>query len=164
LVYVPENQSDIFLESGNWELMNAFIDGNDALDEARGSVIERNTARAPWQNILDVQISQSIRTFEGQRIEIIAEVNNFLNLLNDDWGRIKNTSFNNISAWGFEGYVQPEQVGTVENGRVITQDDVGKPRVTFEEETVRERLNGEQFFTSEIPSRWRARLSVKYTF
>jgi hypothetical protein len=41
---------------------------------------------------------------------------------------------------------------------------VGKPRVNFEEETVRERLNGQQFFTSEIPSRWRARLSVKYTF
>ncbi|WP_119842330.1 TonB-dependent receptor [Salinibacter ruber] len=164
LVYVPENQSDIFLESGNWELMNAFIEGSDALSEARGSVIERNTARAPWQNILDVQISQSIRTFEGQRIEIIAEVNNFLNLLNDDWGRIQNTGFNNIPAWGFEGYVTPDQVGTVENGRVITQDDVGKPRVNFEEETVRERLNGQQFFTSEIPSRWRARLSVKYTF
>jgi len=164
LVYVPEEQSDILLESNNWELMNSFIDGNEALDEARGSVIERNTARTPWQNILDVRVSQSIQTFEGQRIQIIAEVNNFLNLLDDDWGRIKNTSFNNVTAWSFEGYVQPDEVGTMENGRILTEDDVGKPRVSFEEETVREKLNGEQFFTSDIPSRWRARLSVKYTF
>jgi len=164
LVYVPENESDIVLESGNWDLMNAFIEGDDALSDARGSVIERNTARAPWQNILDVRLSQRIRTFDGQRIEFIAEVDNFLNLLNDDWGRIENTSFNNIPAWGFEGYVTPEAVGTAENGRIITEDDVGKPRISFQEETVREKLNGRQFFTSDIASRWRARLSIKYTF
>jgi hypothetical protein len=164
LVYVPENESDIVLESDNWDLMNAFIEGDDALSDARGSVIDRNTARAPWQNILDVRLSQRIQTFDGQRIEFIAEVDNFLNLLNDDWGRIENTSFNNITAWAFEGYVTPEAVGTVENGRILTEDDVGKPRVSFEEETVREKLNGRQFFTSDIASRWRARLSIKYTF
>jgi len=164
LVYVPEDQNDIVLESNNWELMDAFIEGNEALDEARGSVIERNTARSPWQHILDVRLSQSIRTFQGQRIEIIAEAENFLNMLNDDWGRIRNTSFNNITAWGFEGYVTPDEVGTMENGRILTEDDVGKPRVSFEEETVRDQLNGEQFFTSDIASRWRARLSIKYTF
>ena len=164
LVYVPENESDIILESDNWDLMNAFIEGNEALDDARGSVIDRNTARAPWQNILDVRLSQRIQTFEGQRIEFIAEVDNFLNLLNDDWGRIENTSFNNITAWAFEGYVTPDEVGTRENGRILTEDDVGKPRVNFEEETVREKLNGDQFFIQDIPSRWRARLSIKYTF
>ena len=164
LVYVPENESDIVLESDNWDLMNAFIEGDDALSDARGSVIDRNTARTPWQNILDVRLSQRIQTFEGQRIEFIAEVENFLNLLNDDWGRIENTSFNNITAWSFEGYVTPEAVGTLENGRILTEDDVGKPRVSFEEETVREKLNGRQFFTSDIASRWRARLSIKYTF
>jgi hypothetical protein len=163
-VYVPENESDIVLESDNWDLMNAFIEGDDALSDARGSVIDRNTARTPWQNILDVRLSQRIQTFEGQRIEFIAEVENFLNLLNDDWGRIENTSFNNITAWSFEGYVTPEAVGTLENGRILTEDDVGKPRVSFEEETVREKLNGRQFFTSDIASRWRARLSIKYTF
>jgi hypothetical protein len=164
LVYVPENQSDIFLESENWDLMNAFIEGNDALDEARGSVIDRNTARAPWQNILDLHLAQSFRTFDGQRLRFTLDVVNVLNLLNDSWGRIRNTSFNNIQAWSFEGYVSEEDVGTEVNGRIVSQDDVGKPRVSFDEETVRERLNGEQFFVEDISSRWRLRLGVKYTF
>ena len=164
LVYVPENQSDIFLESENWDLMNAFIEGNDALDEARGSVIDRNTARAPWQNILDLHLAQSVRTFDGQRLRFTLDVVNVLNLLNDSWGRIRNTSFNNIQAWSFEGYVSEEDVGTEVNGRIVSQDDVGKPRVSFDEETVRERLNGEQFFVQDISSRWRLRLGVKYTF
>jgi hypothetical protein len=164
LVYVPENQSEIFLDSQNWELLDAFIEGNDALDEARGSVIDRNTAQAPWQNILDLHLSQSIQTFTGQRVRITADVVNVLNLLNDEWGRIRNTSFNSIQAWSFESYVTEEQVGTEVNGRVVTQDDVGKPRISFDEETVREKLNGEQFFIEDIASRWRLRLGVKYTF
>ncbi len=164
LVYVPENRSDIFLESENWDLMNAFIEGNDALDDARGSVIDRNTARAPWQNILDLHLAQSFRTFEGQQLRLTLDVVNVLNLLDDSWGRIQNTSFNNIQAWSFEGYVSEEDVGTEVNGRIVSQDDVGKPRVSFDEETVRDRLNGEQFFVQDIPSRWRLRLGVKYTF
>jgi hypothetical protein len=164
LVYVPESESDIFLESDNWELMDAFIEGEEALDEARGSVIDRNTARTPWQHLLDFRLGQTIRTVEGQRIEFTLDVENVLNLLNDDWGRIKNVSFNNVDAWSFEGYVTDEDVGTKVNGRTVTQDDVGKPRVSFDEETVRENLNGEQFFVENIFSRWRLRLGVKYTF
>ena len=164
LVYVPENRSDIFLESGNWDLMNAFIEGNEALDEARGSVIDRNTAQAPWQNILDLHLAQSIRTFDGQRMKVTLDVVNVLNLLNDSWGRIRNTSFNNIPAWSVEGYVQEGDVGSEVNGRIVSQDDVGKPRVSFSEQTARQDLNGEQFFVEDIPSRWRLRLGVKYTF
>jgi len=164
LVYVPENRNDIVLESDNWNLMNSFIESRDALDEARGSVIDRNTDRAPWQNQVDLRFAQSIKTFDGQRIQITLDVENFLNVLNDDWGRIRTTSFNNVTAWNFEGYVQPGDVGSEVNGRVLTQDDVGKPRVTFDEETVQDELSDDLFNTSDIFSRWRLRLGVKYTF
>jgi hypothetical protein len=164
LVYVPETQSGIVLESDNWELMDAFIESNDALDEARGTVIRRNTARAPWQNLLDLRLAQSIETFEGQNVQVTLDVENVLNLLNDDWGRLKQTSFNNITAWNFEGYVTPNDVGTTVGDRILTEDDIGKPRVTFEEETVRDQLSGELFNTADIFSRWRLRLGVKYTF
>ncbi|NBB72944.1 MAG: TonB-dependent receptor [Bacteroidetes bacterium] len=164
LVYVPETASDIVLESDNWELMDAFIDGNEALDEARGTVISRNTARAPWQNLLDLRLAQSIGTFQGQNVQVTLDVENVLNLLNDDWGRIQRTSFNNITAWNFEGYVTPDDVGTAVGDRILTEDDIGKPRVTFEEETVRDQLSDRLFNTSDIFSRWRMRLGVKYTF
>ena len=50
------------------------------------------------------------------------------------------------------------------NDRIVTQDDVGKPMVTVDEEIVREQLNGEIFNTSNIFSRWRMRIGVRYTF
>jgi len=164
LVYVPETRDEIILESQNWELMDAFIESEDALDEARGSVIKRNTATAPWQHILDVRLAQTFETFSGQNLKLTVDIENFLNLLNDDWGRQEFTSFNNRTAWNFEGYVTPQDVGTTENGRVLTEDDVGKPRVTFEEDTAREKLRGEGFETSNIFSRWRARVGILYTF
>ena len=164
LVYVPAAENDIFLESDNWDVMDAFIEGNDALDEARGEVIRRNTDTAPWQNLLDVRIAQTVETFEGQKVEFSVDIENFLNLLNNEWGRIRTTSFNSVEAWEFEGYVIPSEVGTEVNGRVVTQDDVGKPKVTFNEEVVQEKLNGEIFNTSNIFSRWRMRIGVRYTF
>lgn len=164
LVYVPKNREDIVLESNNWELMDAFIESNNALDEARGSIIRRNTATAPWQNIVDVKLSQTIDTFKGQNVKFTVDIENVLNLLNDSWGRIKGTSFNSLTAWNFRGYVKPSDVGTSVNGRVLTEDDVGKPRVSFEERTVREKISGRLFDTREISSRWRMRLGVVYTF
>jgi hypothetical protein len=164
LVYVPENRSDIFLNSQNWDLMNAFIESNDALSEARGSVIRRNTARAPWQHLLDLHLGQTIQTFSGQSVTFTVDIENVLNLMNDEWGRIRNTSFNNIQAWSHEGYIGESQVGTTVNGRVVSQDDVGKPIVSFSEETARQKLDGSQFFVSDIASRWRMRVGIKYTF
>lgn len=165
LVYVPENEEDIVLESDNWAAMDAFIESEPALDDARGSVIKRNSAQAPWQHLLDLRLSQTIQTFEGQRIEITADVENVLNLLNDEWGRVRVTEFNNITAWDFQGYVTPEDVGTsVGGGRILTEDDVGKPRVTFNDETIQDKLTDQQYNTSNIASRWRMRLGVRYTF
>ena len=164
LVFVPENRSDIFLNSQNWDLMNAFIESNDALSEARGSVIRRNTARAPWQHLLDLHLGQTVQTFSGQSVTFTVDIENVLNLMNDEWGRIRNTSFNNIQAWSHEGYIGESQVGTEVNGRIVSQDDVGKPIVSFSEETARQKLDGSQFFVSDIASRWRMRVGIKYTF
>ncbi len=164
LVFVPETERDVILESDNWELMNAFIESEPALDEARGTVIERNTARAPWQNQIDLRLAQQIETFSGQRVEVSVDLENFLNVLHDDWGRIRRTSFNNEVAWDFEGYVEEGDVGSAVGERVLTEDDIGKPRISFNEQTAREALSGELIGTDDIFSRWRLRLGVRYTF
>ena len=168
LLFVPENERDIVLESGNWEQMDAFIEGNESLDDARGSVIERNTGRAPWQNRFDLRFAQSIKTFDGQRIQITADVENFLNLLNDDWGRQRETVFGNIDAWNLSGYVQEGDIGTRQGGRILTRDDLGKPIVTFNEDPtgdiVEDQLSDSFFEADDIFSRWRLRLGVRYTF
>jgi hypothetical protein len=165
LVYVPENRDDVILAEGSagWELFDAFIESEDALDEARGSVIDRNTARAPWQNLLDLRVAQRIETLEGQDVEVSLDIENFLNMVNDDWGRIRRTSFNNVDAWDFDGYVAEGDVGSRIAGRIITGEDVGKPVISFSEGTVEDKLSDDLFNTSFF-SRWRMRLGVRYTF
>jgi len=171
LVYVPENESDVVLRSDNWELMDAFIESEDGLNEFRGGFADRNSSRDPWENILDLRINQEIATFEGQRIEFTAVVENVLNLLNDDWGQIQFSSFNNNNAWSIVdeseaggAYVQAEDVGREVGSRIISADDIGKPFIDFDEGTVRDRITEDFLNTANISSRWRLQLGVRYTF
>ncbi len=164
LVYVPANQNDIVLTTNNWEQMNAFIESQSGLNEYRGTFAERNSDFAPWTHKIDLQFSQTVRTFAGQKVEIEATLENALNALNDDWGRVQTVSFNNEFAWGFEGYVTPDDVGTRMGGRILTQDDVGKPVVAFQEDVVYDKITGDLFNLFDIASRWQLQLGVKYTF
>ena len=170
LAYVPESEDDLFLSSENWDLFNAYIEGEESLDEARGTVVKRNTANAPWVNILDLQLGQEIATVGGQRVEINASLENLFAFadealgLSNDLGTIRNTSFNNYNLYAFEGYVTEGDVGTEMLGRTVTADDVGKPIVNFEEETVTDKLDESRFEVSTFSSRWRLRLGLRYTF
>lgn len=164
LPYVPENERDVVVASGNWELMDDFISSNPALDDARGGFVERYADRAPWRTTFDLKLTQRIRTLDGQHVEIIANLENVLNLLNDEWGRIRFRSFNNIYAWGLNGYVRQEDVGSEMGGRIITEDDLGKPIVNFEESLVRDTLGDRLYSTANTASRWQLQLGVRYVF
>lgn len=164
LVFVPAQEDDIFLTSDNWELMDAFIAGEDGLNDFRGGVVDVNSSRDPFQNRFDLNVRQEVMTFGNQRVEIQATVENFLNMINDDWGRIRFSSFNDQIAWEFEGYVQESDVGSEINGRLVRADDVGKDIVSFEEQTAQNKLRDEFFGTSDTASRWQLQLGVRYVF
>lgn len=166
LVFVPETADDVILseDSADWDLLDSFIESQPALDDARGEIVERGSARTAWQNIVDLRLAQRIETFSGQNIEISIDLENALNVFNDDWGQIRRTGFNNEFAWGFESYIEESDVGTTMGGRTITADDVGKPVITFEAQTARDQLRDELIGISNIFSRWRLRLGVRYAF
>jgi hypothetical protein len=164
LPYVPEDRRDIVLTTQNWDLMDSFISSEPALDEARGGFVDRYSGTAPWRTILDLKVTQRIETFEGQKLELIANLENVLNALNDEWGRIQFTSFNNLFAWTVDGYVRQEDVGSRMGGRVITEDDLGKPIVSFDEQIVRDKLADQRFSNASTASRWQLQLGFRYTF
>ncbi|NBC87568.1 MAG: hypothetical protein GVY25_15385 [Bacteroidetes bacterium] len=163
-VYVPASEDEIVLASNNWESMNAFIEAWDGLDDYRGGFTKRNIDIGPWNHQIDLQISQNIVTYQQQKLEITATMENVLNWLNDDWGRQKFVSFQNAFAWDFQQYVNPEDVGTEIGGQIITEDDLGKPVVSFDEENLQETASDELFQTSNIASRWQVQLGLRYTF
>ncbi|PEN14479.1 hypothetical protein CRI94_05490 [Longibacter salinarum] len=164
LVYVPEGPNDVVLESENWESMNAFINAWDGLDDYRGGFTKRNIDMGPWSHQIDLQISQNIVTYQQQKLEITATMENVLNWINDDWGRQQFVQFQNSVAWDFSGYVESADVGSELGGRILTQDDVGKPIVSFDESNLQETASDELFQTSNIGSRWQVQLGLRYTF
>jgi len=164
LAFVPENEEDVVLLSNNWEQLDSFIESQDGLQGFRGEFTERGAARDPFQHIFDLRLNQEIMTFSGQRLELTAVFENFLNLINDDWGEIQFSEFNNNTAWTFSDRVSQDEVGSQQGGRTLTQDDVGKPKISFDPATAEDRRNDELLNTANTSSRWRIQLGVRYSF
>ena len=164
LVYVPANESEIILESQNWEAMDAFIEAWDGLDDYRGEFTERNIDIGPWSHQVDLQVSQNITTIRGQKLELTATMENVLNWLNDEWGLIRFVSFQNETAWDLNGYVEEGDVGSEIGGQIITEEDLGKPVVNFDETKLQETASEDLFQVSDIASRWQLQLGLRYTF
>ena len=104
LVYVPKDINDIRIVgtpaqvAADWERLNTFIVGEKCLREQRGRIMERTSCRNPWQKFLDVRLAKVIPTVSGQNLQVTADVFNFLNLLNKNWGINRQTaSFQQVS-------------------------------------------------------------------
>lgn len=97
LIYVPRNSSEIvFVQNGaltpeqQWEAFNSFIENDDYLSERRGQYAERNGARVPFTNVVDLKLQQDFNIKLGGRtyqIQVTYDVFNFTNMLNRDWGK-----------------------------------------------------------------------------
>ena len=164
LVYIPETQSDIVLrevEVGGttytadeqWNILNAYISDNPSLDNARGGYAERNAQFLPFEHSLDVRLLHDfyIEMDNGKRntIQLSADVFNFLNLLNKDWGRRRGFSFGTYSLVNLE-----------------TLDNDNTPIYSVTPEI----LEGEEIWADDIDdsgfrsSRWYAQFGVRYIF
>ncbi len=160
LVYVPSAAGEVVLTTDNWAALDAFIEDEPSLREARGEVVRRNAARAPWVNFVDLQLSQEVATVRGQRLEVTATLLNVLNFLKEDWGKVQYATNNAVRLFNFYGYVEQDDVGTVAGGRTLAAEDVGKPVIGFNAVEDREDL----FSTAPLSSRWQLQLGVRYTF
>ena len=158
LAFVPASQSDISAEpfadqaafDAEWAKIETFINSSDALKNSRGKIFERNSARAPWNHRLDLRIAQKIPSIGGQNFEITLDIENLLNLLSSDWGKVQSVSRGADNFLDFRGY-----------------DAQGKPRVTLDPSD----SNGDGVITQEdsysfltTSSRWQMQLGFRYNF
>ena len=92
-VYVPRDNNDISLVTPSDSVaLNTIINSEACLQKARGTLIERNSCRNPWINILNARITKILPSISGHRIELSADIFNLLHLMNHDWGVIRSTS------------------------------------------------------------------------
>ena len=69
-----------------------FIAGQSCLRNQRGQIMERNSCRNPWINRLDARLQKVVPTFAGQTMILSLDVFNLLNMIDSDWGLVKQTS------------------------------------------------------------------------
>lgn len=158
LAYVPNDPDDVVWANPTSAAMAdsfwQYITDNPELDGRRGKIFERNAARAPWVNQLDLSFSQEIPGFmAGHKGEIRLDIFNFLNMLNSDWGVEYRADFPLVRQLANYSGVTPDgkYIFDISNslynkGGVYQPDALG----------VNERNNPSQ--------RWAMRLTLRYTF
>ncbi|MBC7722161.1 MAG: hypothetical protein H7068_09065, partial [Pedobacter sp.] len=103
LIYVPTSQADANLTdikdaNGNvtvtsaqqWNDLSAYIANDKYLKNRIGNYAERNGARTPWNNQLDMKISHEFlftKSKSKQSIQLSLDVFNLSNFISRNWGK-----------------------------------------------------------------------------
>ena len=158
LIYIPAAQSEIRLVSTTantltpqqqWDALSAFIEGNEYLRGRKGGYAERNGDRLKTSHVVDLKFAQEFTFNIGKKkhtLEFTADIFNFTNLLNKNWGKRYFTSNDQVQLLTQVGFLTGTNTPTFSYnptvGNSINQvDDVG--------------LNS---------SRWQMQTGVRYTF
>lgn len=121
----------------------AFYAGDNGLANAVGTTIERNGSRAPWRNYTDMKIAWQL-PIAVTDIEISLDIRNFLNLLNNEWGRVQYANFNELSPFRYMGQ-SPEGLPMYRLNFVALNPD-------------------RKFSTDDLRSRWQMRFGARVSF
>ena len=99
MIYVPRDRDDITMFGATPTIRNAaydslatFIGSQTCLRNQRGQIMERNSCTNPWINSLDARLQKVVPTFKGQVMILSLDVFNLLNMIDKDWGLVKQTS------------------------------------------------------------------------
>ncbi|HRM44884.1 MAG TPA: carboxypeptidase regulatory-like domain-containing protein [Flavobacterium sp.] len=156
LIYIPKQQSEIVLVSTTnntltpqqqWEALSAFIEGNEYLRGRKGGYAERNGDRLKTSHVVDLKFAQEFTINVGKKkhtLEFTADIFNFTNLLNKNWGKRYFTGSDQVQLLTQESFIGSTPTFSYNPvvGNTINQvDDVG--------------LNS---------SRWQMQTGVRYTF
>jgi hypothetical protein len=100
LLYVPDGINDPLFAAtsfgGDLAAQQEFIDyiNSSELAQYKGGIAERNGDNSRWSTIIDVRIQQELPAlYPEHKLTVFFDIENFGNLLNDDWGRIERTRY-----------------------------------------------------------------------
>ncbi|WP_337827979.1 TonB-dependent receptor [Pseudonocardia sp. TMWB2A] len=95
LLYVPTGMTDPLVGYDNAttaQALDKFITDN-GLDGYRGKIIKKNSETSPDFFKVDLHFGQEIPVYGGAKIELFADVENVLNLIDSDWGSLRQVQF-----------------------------------------------------------------------
>ncbi|MBX6363218.1 MAG: TonB-dependent receptor [Gemmatimonadetes bacterium] len=124
-----------------------FIQSDDCLRKQRGHIMERNVCTAPWTNIVNLSVRQSLRTLGVQNVSLQLDIFNLMNLLNRDWGHVT-TQFSDVGLLGLGSGSAGLPTGTLVNSQGA---------FTFDPST-------KVFDYNRLESNYQLQLGLRYTF
>jgi hypothetical protein len=141
LLYVPRSADEVIVVGGTWEQLDAFIESDPGLRRFRGQIVERNATRLDWRNYVDFRATFGIPAGRA-RVELLAEVQNLLNLFDRNAGRVEEEFFPGLAPIRFNG---------LQDGKPVYELLFTSP--TFAKGSYQD-----------LPSRWQAQLGVRVRF
>lgn len=167
LIYVPKDQNDIVLVPATggapdarsaaviWAQLNNYINQDPYLSMRRGQYAERNGLLLPFYKRLDLNFTQDFNLKAGKKMNTLrftADVFNFGNLLNKNWGTFK--TVNRTTLLKFEG---------IDNSGGANQ---GKPKYSFPYLDAPNQIPLSSTFQNSTSqaSRYQVQLGLRYIF
>ena len=118
-----------------------------ALNLTPGQIAAKGTANAPWNNTLDLKITQILPGLRDEdEFVITLGIQNLLNMLNDEWGTIRGRPYTGTVAIFDVNMTEDFSKYILSKGRGFDLDNPG------------------DIYTSFNASIWRAQLGFKYNF
>ena len=173
-VYIPNlNDSRVVYAAGfNQAAFNSYIDGR-GID--RGQINEVNSDKSPWNQRWDLRFQQDLPGIWGaeslvgeNKFKLVLDIENFANLLNDEWGTFYNAPGNGQSPIVRADIVRAADVANLGvAGAPALNNDLARTNCLAEGQCVYRynsfsaQANG---FRSNALSTWRARVGIRYEF
>jgi hypothetical protein len=126
-----------------------FIQSQDCLRQAQGTILQRGACRNPWSGVLDMRITWLSPAIKwNQRIEVQWDIFNVMNLINRSWGLFDSvTGFETVS--GGSSFLRTSGYDVANN----------RPKYTYVPQgSVVSTVYGP------LSSRWRMQLGARYVF
>jgi hypothetical protein len=142
LLYLPTSTDTLNYTNGTYQQLADFFALEECYQEAVGTIIGRNTCRAPWNNTLDARVNFGL-PFKRVKAEITLDILNLINLFDHTAGQFQYASFNQITAF------TPILTGGVVTGMNLA--NLTSP--TFQ-----------RFTRSDLRSRWQMQLGARVRF
>lgn len=163
LIYIPNSGSELNFEAytGTTQAnttshsitaaeqaaaFDEFLKSMPCMEKQKGHIMTRGSCKNPWFNTLDLSIKQSLPSISGHGLTLQADIYNFLNFLNGDWGQYRqNNRFPNVNLLQHRGN---------------TAD--GKPIVRFDPNLALKDFRFPKVQTAN--NFWQAQVTVRYAY
>jgi len=159
LAYLPQNRNDVIWQTDeDWYAFQWFVALNPEIKPHLGTIPRRFSSNLPWTNRLDLRIAQEFKINANNRVHRLtftADILNFANLLNSNWGVPQQLNSGNIYNFPILNYVGRD---ATTGKAIVSMARQGGDFITTN------RINPGSQWTGSTPNTWAIQLGIRYSF